>query len=232
MSLEWSRYRATTGTGVRPPYTSYLCSPRCARMKILIADDSAVARTLVQKALRESSHELIVVENGSEAVAAFEAVDPPALAVLDWEMPELTGPEVCSRVRDRSWAIAPYLILVTSRGDMSDIVLGLEAGADDYLTKPFQPDELRARLRVGERVVRLQRRLASRVRELEEALAKVNELEGLMPICSYCKNVRDDDNYWHQVEAYIGARSAARFSHGVCPSCYERHLKPHLDEDE
>lgn len=201
-------------------------------MKILIADDSAVARSLVQNALRASPYELTVVENGAQAVAAFEDDAPPALAVLDWEMPELTGPEVCSRVRDRHWDIAPYLILVTSRDDMSDIVRGLEAGADDYLTKPFKAGELRARIRVGERVVRLQQRLASRVQELEDALAKVNELEGLMPICSYCKKVRDDGNYWHQVEEYIGARSAARFSHGVCPTCYEKHLKPHLGEDE
>lgn len=201
-------------------------------MKILIADDSAVARTLVQNALRESTHEVTVVENGAEAAAAFEGEDPPALAVLDWEMPELTGPEVCRRIRGRSWAIAPYLILVTSRGRMSDIVLGLEAGADDYLTKPFEADELRARIRVGERVVGLQQRLASRVRELEAALAKVSELEGLLPICSYCKRVRDDGNYWHQVEVYIGERSAARFSHGVCPSCYAKHLEPQLGDDE
>jgi phosphoserine phosphatase RsbU/P len=201
-------------------------------MKILIADDSAVARSLVQNALRGSTHEVTVVENGAQAAAAFEADDPPALAVLDWEMPELTGLEVCGRVRDRSWSIAPYLILVTGRDQMSDIVRGLEAGADDYLTKPFQADELRARIRVGERVVRLQQRLASRVLELEAALAKVNELEGLLPICSYCKSVRDDSNYWHQVEAYIGERSAARFSHGVCPSCYEKFLEPLVGEDK
>jgi response regulator RpfG family c-di-GMP phosphodiesterase len=145
-------------------------------------------------------------------------------------MPGLTGPEVCGRIRELDHGIAPYLILLTSRDEKTDIVLGLESGADDYLTKPFQAEELRARVRVGERVLVLQQRLAQRIGELEEALAKVNELEGLLPICSYCKKVRDDGNYWHQVESYITERSGARFSHGVCPDCYEEHLKPYLDE--
>lgn len=200
-------------------------------MKILIADDSAVARRLVTNVLGESDHELVVVEDGTAAVAAFDVEEAPVLGVLDWEMPGLTGPEVCRRVRDRTWAIAPYLILLTSRDDQSDIVLGLEAGADDYLTKPFREGELMARIGVGERIILLQRRLARRVEELEAALATVNELEGLLPICSYCKNVRDDGNYWHQVEAYVGARSGARFSHGVCPDCYEKHLKPYIDDE-
>ena len=199
-------------------------------MKVLIADDSAVARTLVVKALREDGHDPVTAENGTQAVEIFEAGDPPSLAVLDWEMPGLTGPEVCARIREFQHAVSPYLILLTSRDANEDIVRGLEAGADDYLTKPFQPEELRARVRVGERVTVLQQRLAKRVIELEEALAKVTELEGLLPICSYCKKVRDDGNYWHQVESYIGARSKARFSHGVCPDCYEVHLKPYLDE--
>jgi len=199
-------------------------------MKILVADDSPVARTLVVKALRDDGQEPVAVEDGTHALEAFHSEDPPKLAVLDWEMPGLTGPEVCRRIRELDHGVAPYLILLTSRDEKADIVLGLEAGADDYLTKPFQAEELRARVRVGERVLVLQQRLSERIGELEEALAKVNELEGLLPICSYCKKVRDDGNYWHQVEAYIGERSGARFSHGVCPDCYEQHLKPYLDE--
>jgi DNA-binding response OmpR family regulator len=199
-------------------------------LKILIADDSPVARALVTDVLRRAGHTLVVLEDGGKAAAAYEKEDVPDLAVLDWEMPGLTGPEVCRSIRSRPRAISPYLILLTSRSDKSDIVAGLDAGANDYLTKPFLGEELRARVHVGERVVTLQQRLALRVEELEAALAKVNELEGLLPICSYCKKVRDDGNYWHQVETYVAARSAARFSHGVCPDCYERHLKPYLGE--
>lgn len=198
-------------------------------MKILVADDSAVARALVVRLLTQWGHEPQPVENGGEALARLEAPDAPELAILDWEMPVLTGPEVCRGARLREADVRPYVILLTSREDKSDIVTGLDAGADDYLTKPFHPDELHARVRVGERMLDLQRRLRQRVRELEDALAKVRQLEGMLPICAYCKKVRDDDNYWHQVEEYIGVRSLAQFSHGVCPGCYEQFLKPDLE---
>jgi DNA-binding response OmpR family regulator len=201
-----------------------------APQRILIADDSAVSRMLVSKALRDEQREMVTVENGDEAIAALTTADAPRLAVLDWEMPGLTGPEICARVRELALPVSPYLILLTTRSHTSDTVAGLMAGADDYLTKPFHDVELQARVRVGERVLELQRRLAARVSELEEALAKVDRLEGLLPICSYCKKVRDDGNYWHQVEAYVTAHSGAQFSHGVCPECYEIHLGPYLDD--
>lgn len=199
-------------------------------MKVLVADDSVVSRTLVSKVFARLNHEILVVENGDAAVAAFGDAAPPHLAILDWEMPGHTGPEICAEVRRREWAIAPYLILLTSRETKGDLVHGLEAGADDYLTKPFDGDELLARIRVGERMLDLQIRLAERVRQLEDALSKVQTLEGLLPICSYCKKVRDDGNYWHQVEAYVEARSHAQFSHGICPDCYEKHVKPQLEQ--
>src|SRR5439155_4831059 len=101
----------------------------------------------------------------------------------------------------------------------ASIVTGLQAGADDYITKPFDRGELQARLQVGRRIVELQKGLADRVRELEAALSRVRQLQGLLPICAWCKKIRDDQNYWHQVETYIGSHSDARFSHGICPDC-------------
>src|SRR5205823_8129217 len=94
--------------------------------------------------------------------------------------------------------------------------------------KPFHFGELRARIRVGQRITALQQSLADRVAELEQALKKVKQLQGLLPICCYCKCIRTDDNYWHKVEEYITAHSDAQFSHGICPWCFETVVKPQL----
>ena len=109
------------------------------------------------------------------------------------------------------------------------MVEGLRAGADDYVTKPFHGSELRARVAVGARIVAVQTALADRVEELQRALAHVKQLQGLLPICAYCKKVRDDENYWDQVENYVAKRTGARFSHGICPDCYGT-LAAALDE--
>ena len=98
------------------------------------------------------------------------------------------------------------------------------------MSKPFDRDELQARLRVGFRVTALQQALWDRVTDLEQALARVKMLQGLLPICSYCKSIRDDQNYWLRVEEYVGTHSEAQFSHGICPRCYESVILPQMEE--
>ena len=199
-------------------------------MRILIAEDEPVSCLLLEKTLIAWGHEAVVTHDGAQAWAALQEKDAPTLAILDWMMPGMDGVEVCSRVRQKQTTPPAYLILLTAKGLKTDIVEGLIAGANDYVTKPFDRAELRARVQVGVTVVELQQSLADRVIELEDALAHVMLLQGILPICSYCKHVRDDQNYWQSVEYYIGEHSEAKFSHSICPACYETLIQPQLDE--
>lgn len=199
-------------------------------MKILIAEDDPVSLRVLQATLERASHEVMATRDGNEALAGLRAAGGPRLAVLDWMMPGMDGTEVCRRVRQEAATRGAYLILLTARGRKEDVLMGLRAGADDYVTKPFDQEELMARIQVGTRILELQSALALRVQELEEALASVRVLRGLLPICSYCKKVRDDRNYWQQVETYVSDHTDARFSHGICPDCYENVVKPQMEQ--
>ena len=137
-------------------------------------------------------------------------------------MPGLTGLEVCQHVRQQLPDAGIYLMLLTSKGATDDIVLALEAGADDHLAKPFAPEELRARVRAGERIVTLQHTLARRVQALEAALRQVKQLQDLLPMCAWCKRIRNDQNYWQGVTEYLTEHTDTQFTHGICPDCRER----------
>jgi len=186
----------------------------------LIADDDRIAREILARNLRQWGFEVVSVADGGKAWSYLETASKPTLAIVDWMMPELDGPSICSRMRAERPTANVYLMLLTSLESRSDIVAGLNAGADDYIVKPFDPEELRARVNVGVRILTLQERLSQRVAELQQALNNVKTLHGLLPICSYCKRIRGDDQYWQQVEKYSGDHSDAQFSHGICPSCY------------
>ena len=121
------------------------------------------------------------------------------------------------------------MILLTARRGIEEVVSGIAAGADDYLTKPYHRDELQVRLQVGARMIELQTKLADRVEQLQQALKHVKRLEGIIPICGYCKKIRDDQDYWQNVESYVATHSEAEFSHGICPSCFEQIVQPQID---
>ena len=198
-------------------------------MRVLIAEDDRITGEILSRTLQRWSYETTVVSDGAQAWEHLRSATSPTLAILDWMMPEIDGPDVCRRVRAELPLANMYLLLVTAREGRGDVVAGLEAGADDYIIKPFDPEELRARVAVGIRVLGLQQKLAERVSELQAALTNVKQLSGLLPICSYCKRIRGDDQYWQQVEGYIAQHSEAQFSHGICPSCYAT-VSAELDE--
>ncbi len=198
-------------------------------MRILVAEDQSVSRHILVANLRKWGYDVTAVADGTQAWEALQAKAAPQLVILDWLMPGMDGIEICSLIRKSPQTRPVYLILLTARRGQEDKIHGLQAGADDYITKPFDREELRARVQVGIRVLELQGALAERVRELEEALSRVKTLQGLLPICSYCKKIRNDRNYWQQVEGYISDHSEAQFSHGICPECYARFVQPELD---
>jgi DNA-binding response OmpR family regulator len=177
-------------------------------MRAVVADDDRSTALMLSRTLEKWDFDVTVAHDGSSALDAIIKGATPSVAILDWMMPGMDGIEVCRRIRQASLSSYVYVILLTSRSSRQDLVAGLDAGADDYLTKPFDPDELHARVRVGQRMLAL--------------LANIRQLSGLLPICSYCKRIRADENYWEQVESYITDHSDARFTHGICPACFEK----------
>ena len=200
-------------------------------MKILIAEDDPVSRRVLEATLLKWGYEVLVATNGTDAWEIMQRDDAPSLAVLDIMMPGIDGLEVCRRVRQSPSATPPYLILLTAMASKDEVVNGIQAGANDYLSKPFHREELKARVAVGAQMLSLQKNLAERVQELEQALSQVKQLQGMLPICSYCKKIRNDQNYWQKVEGYISDHTGVEFSHGICPDCHCR-VMDELRRDE
>lgn len=200
-------------------------------MKILLAEDDPISRHRLLAILAKWDHTVVATCDGAEAWSILQRPDTPRLAILNWIMPEMDGLEICRKVRLQSNRGYVYIILLTAKGQTEDLITGLEAGADDYVTKPFEPAALHARLQVGERIVKLEAALAQKIREQQEALAQVKELQGLLPICMHCMKIRDDRDTWHKLETYIEENSRVMFSHSLCDACLEKYY-PEKDTDE
>lgn len=199
-------------------------------MRILIAEDDLTSRAMLAKVLDKAGYDVLQAPHGGEAWKQFQHPNAPRLAILDWGMPVIDGLELVRRVRSRQADRIPYLIMLTIRGDKADVTAGLEAGADDYIAKPFDPGELLARVRVGFRIIEMQDMLAAKVQELSQALEQIRTLRGIVPICANCKKIRDDEGFWQQVEVYVRDHTEAEFSHGICPECMKK-LYPKAYDD-
>lgn len=178
-------------------------------MQILIAEDDATSRRVLEKTLRRLGHEVVATGGGREAWKAYRQQYYPVL-ISDWVMPEGDGLELCRAIRRYLSRQYTVILLLTARGGKTDYLEAMKAGADDFLTKPFDEDQLSARLVVAERMLGLRH--------------QVKQLEGLLPICAYCKRIRDQDATWSQVEDYVALRTEANFSHGICPECTHKFL--------
>jgi phosphoserine phosphatase RsbU/P len=189
-------------------------------MRILISEDDLTARLMLTSVLDKQGHEVVVTTNGAEAWEILQKPGAPSLAILDWVMPGVDGLEVVRRVRSRELPNqAAYLIMLTHRGNKADVIAGLRVGANDYLAKPFDPGELHARVEVGRRMLEMQAQLNLQVQELRQALEHIKTLQGILPLCMHCKQIRDDQGYWKKVEVYLSQHSDVQFSHSVCPEC-------------
>ncbi|MDH3590248.1 MAG: response regulator transcription factor [Planctomycetota bacterium] len=187
--------------------------------RVLIAEDEAVARRLLSAHLEKWGYDVVSTRDGAEAWDRFQEDDRIEIAVLDWNMPQLDGLELCRRMRDSAGDRALYILLCTANTAAEDLIRGLNAGADDYLRKPLHRGELRARLRVGLRTISLETALRERIAELRDALDHVKQLQGLIPICMHCKRMRTENQIWMMVERYLESRGDVVFSHGICDSC-------------
>lgn len=179
-------------------------------MKILIAEDDPVSVKILQFTLQHFGHEVVTAASGSEAWEIFDR-DPVRVIVSDWMMPGLDGLQLCQKVRERPKTDYTYFILLTAINTGRDnLRKAMDAGIDDFLSKPLDREAIQMRLRVAERIL--------------EFTTQIRQLKELIPICMYCKRVRDDTNYWDQVETYIHTHTGSNFSHGICPDCFDKQM--------
>lgn len=185
-------------------------------MQILAVEDDPVARRVLRQALTKLGHEVVEAQDGEGGLDVM-ARDNVRVIVSDWIMPNMDGLEFCRRLRERPAEDYVYFILLTGRTASAENEReAADAGVDDFLSKPLDVNELWMRLRVAERILKF--------------ATQVRTLEAFLPICSYCKKVREDSNYWTQIESYINTRTGTDFSHSVCPDCYERVVVPELEK--
>ena len=192
--------------------------------KVLVVEDDPFFQRVLQKRLAAEGYQVQSAADGREGMKSIVAWEPH-LVISDWMMPEVDGLELCQSVKTGLRDAAPYFILLTAKGELSDRLLGLETGADDYLVKPCDQAELMARVRAGVRIVGLTRELRETVDRLSRSAPAAGtadpatRIDLLIPICSFCKKVRTGEEQWQEIEEYLAERAKAQFSHGVCPGC-------------
>ncbi len=180
-------------------------------MRILIAEDDPVSVKILQLTLEHYGHQVVTAANGLEAWDHFHK-EPFRAVVSDWMMPGMDGLDLCRKVRARPKTDYTYFILLTAINTGKDnLRQAMEAGIDDFLVKPLDREAIMMRLTVAERILEFTR--------------QIRVLKELLPICMYCKRIRDDQDYWQQVENYLHTHTGSNFSHGICPDCFAKEMR-------
>ena len=180
-------------------------------MKLLIADDDPIAARILKASLHSLNYAVTVARDGVEAWDVFDREPGIRIVVSDWMMPRLDGLGLCSRIRELRQAEYIYFMLLTGADTASETYLeAMAAGVDDFLLKPLNRDLISARLQVAQRILRY--------------TTQIQQLKELLPICSYCRKIRDEKDNWQQLETYLTGHTSSEFSHGVCPECLKNEL--------
>jgi CheY-like chemotaxis protein len=186
--------------------------------RILIVDDVPENIQVVANLLAKEAFQLSAAMSGRQALDMMER-SLPDLVLLDVSMPEMDGYETCRSMKANPATAEIPVIFLTGRASQEDILHGFEAGGVDYVSKPFSHPELLARVHTHLHLRRLVELERKERQQLEESLAKIKQLSGLLPICARCKCIRDDQGYWNQLEKYLTSHAEVEFTHGICPNC-------------
>ena len=191
-------------------------------MNILIADDDPTSIILLESLVKKMGFCFSSQINGDLAWKEIKE-KKPEIILLDWNMPGYTGLDLLEIIRSKEYEIQPYVIMITAREKKENIETALNKGADDYITKPFHPGELKARIDAGKRIVKLQQKLFARILDLNNAMSHIKTLQGLLPICMHCHKIRSDQKSWEKIEEYLENHSDVKLSHGICPDCMKKY---------
>ncbi len=184
-------------------------------MKVLLIENDPISRLYMEASLATLGLVSEIAESGEEARRIITTTPSIRLVVCDWMMPDRSGLQLCRWVRARKLEYVYFILYTPCDASKENEDAAIDAGVDDFLQKPVNLRELRIRLHVAKRIL--------------DSAAHIRELQGLVPICSYCKSVRDDEDYWQRIEQYVSARTGSEFTHSVCPACYEDHIIPQLE---
>lgn len=199
---------------------------------ILVVDDDPDIRSATARLLGKAGYSVAEAGNGTEGIRVIQETRPD-MVLLDVVLPDMDGHTVCQRIKTDQNMKGTYVLMVSgSRTASDDQSEGLEIGADGYINRPIPNRELLARIHAMFRIIHAERERDRLIGELQEAFARIKTLSGLLPICSYCKKIRDETGYWSQVEVYIQKHSDADFSHSICSECMKKYFPEFTEEED